>query len=76
MVSVSCFHFRMFSRNTSGSATGGQEGAIAPGRQSERRQRRVVAAKEGGDKYDISGICPGRQKPWRRHCVINLVKIL
>jgi hypothetical protein len=32
---------------------GGQEGAIAAGRRG--RQKRVVAVKEGGDKYDI---CP------------------
>jgi hypothetical protein len=53
-------------------ARGGQ-GAIAPGRQREGRQRegrqkRVVPAKEVTNMT----FAPGRQKPWRRHCISEL----
>jgi hypothetical protein len=41
----------------------GRSGAIVHGRQREGRQKRVVAAKEGGDKYDICSRAPETLAP-------------
>jgi hypothetical protein len=58
----------------SGGATGGSEGgSFAPGARGRGRQKsRVVAAKEGGDKYDKYHICPRAPEtlaPPARHCI-------
>jgi hypothetical protein len=47
---------------------GGQEGAIAPGRQRERAPKEGGCSQgRGATNMTYITFAPGRQKPWRRH---------
>jgi hypothetical protein len=49
---------------------GGQEGAIAPGRQREGAPNRALSSAVPAKGATNMTFAPGRQKPWRRHWLI------